>query len=293
MSFPVPFFFTTHRTCSWLYLQIQKHPCVKRLASSFSPGCWPFSSCFIGSLHDFLFAPDCISLESSAKNDAAGDDSWHFGVAGRSQNLILAYNNPNRNDARDAFFLLVDPRARIPALKLFFEELGTFDALFICLAILATGIAVLIAWCLTASLTSHIFLLKLLRKYRLIPYRHRPAQDQLKCPELQKPGEPLASLDCKQYVLKYAVRTSSDIIQDGKLILQTQVELERLYDTIWKQIPKEEKYILYDFAMDGFTNYKAGALIYKLMYRGPGCSSSSPRKPCTRKFSDSLPRCPS
>jgi hypothetical protein len=43
--------------------------------------------------------------------------------------------------------------------------------------------------------------------------------------------------------------------------------LEKFYDGLWKKLSTEEKYILYDFALDGFTNYKAGILLYKLLYR--------------------------
>lgn len=41
-----------------------------------------------------------------------------------------------------------------------------------------------------------------------------------------------------------------------------------VYESIWKDLSDEEKYILYDFSSDRYTNYKNSTLLYKLINKG-------------------------
>jgi hypothetical protein len=40
------------------------------------------------------------------------------------------------------------------------------------------------------------------------------------------------------------------------------------YDAIWKELKNEEKFVLYDFALDGFTNYRNIDILYGLYQKG-------------------------
>ncbi|MBV4359469.1 cache domain-containing protein [Pinibacter aurantiacus] len=51
-------------------------------------------------------------------------------------------------------------------------------------------------------------------------------------------------------------------------ILRMQSVLTPTYDDIWKELSEKEKFILFDFALDGFTNYKNPDTLYGLFKKG-------------------------
>jgi hypothetical protein len=51
------------------------------------------------------------------------------------------------------------------------------------------------------------------------------------------------------------------ILEFGKI-------MKNYYKIAWEELNKHEKFILYDFAMDGFTNYKNGSVIFALIRKG-------------------------
>jgi hypothetical protein len=51
-------------------------------------------------------------------------------------------------------------------------------------------------------------------------------------------------------------------------ILRMQTVLIPTYDDIWKELSEKEKFILFDFALDGFTNYKNPDTLYGLFKKG-------------------------
>lgn len=52
------------------------------------------------------------------------------------------------------------------------------------------------------------------------------------------------------------------------LILSHESRFATLYDCIWNTLPAEEQFILYDFCLDGYTNYKNKEILNKLMDKG-------------------------
>ncbi|MDI3321671.1 cache domain-containing protein [Pinibacter soli] len=51
-------------------------------------------------------------------------------------------------------------------------------------------------------------------------------------------------------------------------VLRMQSILTSTYDDIWKELSEKEKFILFDFALDGFTNYKNPDTLYGLFKKG-------------------------
>ncbi|HTI12086.1 MAG TPA: hypothetical protein VL832_26110, partial [Puia sp.] len=54
----------------------------------------------------------------------------------------------------------------------------------------------------------------------------------------------------------------------ARLILRNQEKFETLYDCIWNDLSIEEQYVLYDFCLDSYTNYKNKAVLNSLMNKG-------------------------
>lgn len=53
-----------------------------------------------------------------------------------------------------------------------------------------------------------------------------------------------------------------------EVILRLQYMLAPAYDAMWNALKPEEKYLLHDFALDGFTNYKNVDLLYGMYRKG-------------------------
>jgi|GEM_PF-7067843 len=55
----------------------------------------------------------------------------------------------------------------------------------------------------------------------------------------------------------------------GESIVKLHIALKPVYEKIWQYDCSDvEKYTLYNFALDGFTNYKKGIVLYKLLNKG-------------------------
>jgi len=200
------------------------------------------------SLHNLLFQADSTSLEALARLSAAGDNSWRFGQASHPQRLILNHCNPVGH-CRNAFSLSADPVSLYPALRFFLYRIFSLGAMRLSLLLMAILVTMIAATRLTASLASHVFLIRLLENFR-------------KKNDPQPPSDPWRPSDLGARPTSTRHREAEE-----NEILETQIWREKFYDNIWKQLSTEEKYVLYDFALDGFTNYKAGVLLYNLLYR--------------------------
>ncbi|MEJ7678407.1 MAG: hypothetical protein WKG06_11215 [Segetibacter sp.] len=59
------------------------------------------------------------------------------------------------------------------------------------------------------------------------------------------------------------------ISQEGaEQILRIQHLLTPGYNAIWEGLKSDEKFLLYDFALDGYTNYKNVDILYRLYQKG-------------------------
>jgi hypothetical protein len=54
----------------------------------------------------------------------------------------------------------------------------------------------------------------------------------------------------------------------GEKVLELHHALVPLYERIWQNCSPGEKFTLYDFALDGFTNYKKVDILYSLVEKG-------------------------
>lgn len=66
----------------------------------------------------------------------------------------------------------------------------------------------------------------------------------------------------------YKLEDKSVLDNKEDVILKFGEVMKDIYKEIWDKCNKHEKFILYDFAMDGFTNYKNGDVIFGLIRKG-------------------------
>jgi len=183
-------------------------------------------------LHQLLFTLDSTTLEPQGKAlDNAYDSSWELFRNGHNGYTMLYRNIGLNSDPGDIY--LIDTATRATALHVFGSKLGTLSPYTIILFFIALGVVGYSAYRLTTSLTRHIFLLDVLHKY-------------------YQAGDPFEELN------------QAGEIPEEK-ILADQMAQKDCYDSLWQSLSTEEKYILYDFALDGFTNYKSGTILYRLL----------------------------
>ncbi len=70
------------------------------------------------------------------------------------------------------------------------------------------------------------------------------------------------------------------------IILNNEQRFEPLYDCIWNALPVEEQYILYDFCLDGYTNYKNRDILNTLIDKGILTLKEDAFKPFSLSFRD-------
>jgi hypothetical protein len=64
-------------------------------------------------------------------------------------------------------------------------------------------------------------------------------------------------------------RTGLAPVEDQELyILRLTIANSKTYQMIWETLKPEEQYLIFDFALDGYTNYKDTLTIYKLLQKG-------------------------
>jgi len=201
-------------------------------------------------LHEFLFSSDSSTLEPPGKKEMAGDSSWYFYETGKNTSLRLKLFYKNQDDRIDHRDMQLPVAAAVneSALGLIGDKLflmGPLSFLSFILGLMLTGV---LAYLLTYSLSRHIFLLGLLDKY-------------------PTPGK-IDYAGVIDKIRKDESEKIKDTQDDEESLLSIQSGAENYYDRIWADLSTPEKFILYDFSLDGFTNYKAGTILYKLIRKG-------------------------
>jgi hypothetical protein len=56
--------------------------------------------------------------------------------------------------------------------------------------------------------------------------------------------------------------------EQEEYILETMLDHKSRFQQIWDELPREERYFIYDFADDGYTNYKDSELLFTLLRKG-------------------------
>ena len=183
-------------------------------------------------LHQLLFTLDSTTLEPQGKAlDNAYDSSWEL-FRNKHNGYTLLYRNIGLNSDPLGIYL-IDTATRATALHVFGSKLCTLSPYTIILFFIALVVVGYSAYRLTISLTRHIFLLDVLYKY---------------------------------YIAICVFENPDQAGEIGEVnISAIQLVLEDTYNNLWQSLSTEEKYILYDFALDGFTNYKSGTILYRLL----------------------------
>ncbi len=214
-------------------------------------------------IHRWLFASDSTALAWAATPDFASDSSWVFlqGNKGKWRGSKLTYYNQRDAIENSAVALETDSVASFSSSRLmenrFLSATAFYKAVYIG-GILLIGILLL---AITWSLARRIYLIDLFRtafprtsdttRLDQLLHHHRDADNPTSITEL------------------YRKETQwwMDPIANEQKIADNVDKLHPFYFAVWKSLSDMDRFTLYDFAVDGFTNYKNVIVLTSLIRR--------------------------
>ena len=255
---------------------------------SYSPNHYP-SADYIH-MHERLIPDDSISWIEPA--DSARDGSWFFGQDKTKPNAgpALAFLNSKDEINPITFHLTADSTASWNVLGLLVHSFCGDGPTFPIFFIVGLVVSLAIAYFLTRSLSRRIFLLELQLVARHIDTKDNPADNTYEGSKLKLPTR-LIILETLQQLKNLSsekddknksydfpeVHNFKDIycfeknlpmrLLEARMPLMIET-LEPVYSSLWDSLSTREKFILFDFAQDGFANYKAGKDLQALTKKG-------------------------
>ncbi|MBS1661505.1 MAG: cache domain-containing protein [Bacteroidetes bacterium] len=192
-------------------------------------------------IHELFFPEDSDVLSSTPHPDSADDGSWRF-YTDEASRVWLDYEAPTDWVDNGPLQLQAGTTASGSSLSLIGRQTGSTGALFIFLYFGAQLLSVFLAYKVTMSLATRIFMIDLFNDFA--------------CPPDETPGSLPPWLE--------TIRTEERSNPSPELILCNGELNEKLYAQLWAPLSSLEKFVLFDLAKDGFTNYRTGGILWQL-----------------------------
>ncbi len=243
-------------------------------------------------LHDQVYPGDSLVLNWIDTTDAAADRSWAFAKqpAGDSSGPELLYRKRRDGINPNAFRLTTDATALRNTAGLIGHSFSGTGRAFSIFFIVGLCFSLTVAYFLTLSLAKRIFLVELQEVVSQMSNEENPAALMLKQSEIQPailammlktnqqlhPGSPDMDQKEMQRNDDWLPGFRDIYLFEKKLPLSTLEALmpwlietlRPVYRALWKKLSERHKFILFDFAQDGFANYKAGRDLQALVDKG-------------------------
>jgi len=225
------------------------------------------TSLFYKTITRFLFLPpDHDEFYNDQTHNAYYYWQGSFDRANDSDRLYLYYKNTTDRKSKLSFSLFTkQPKAALFK-ELFSSPFGVLSLFFIC-------IFIFLFYKMIYSISIRVFLIHF--------YKGRSNQDDAdpdwlkqcyKYANLAKAKELLGISKDEVFSFKKVRNIENALLkQDSnfeEFVLEMQFALEEVFKNIWQKCSAEEKFCLYDFAEDGFTNYKKVITLYGLHNKG-------------------------
>ena len=241
-------------------------------------------------LHDRFFPSDSIVMDWISPADAAADRTWYFAKQPKDDRPELLYSKRRDGINPNPFRLTTDANATRTTMGLMTHSFSGTGTAFSILFIVGLCLSMAIAYFLTLSLTKRIFLVELEQVTSLDDKTTSLAKEYYNLsnakPALQKMISDtcrdwdISTLDPSQNNIPFADPGFPRLIDiyyfEKKLpirVLEDKMpwlvdKLKPVYTELWNTLTISQKFILYDFALDGFSNYKAGKDLQTLISKG-------------------------
>jgi hypothetical protein len=215
--------------------------------------------------HQLFFPEDSSVMAWTEIPLSAGDGSWTFWARkAPGPGTELDYSTQKDGLDKEPFQLHLGPEAPRSTFSLLCSETGATSTAFILLFFGSQAMSVLLSLILTHSLARRIFLANLINQTEETDQPDQPGQK----PAADKTTAPAVQDGPAVQEAPGTQQKDPDPAQQELRILENLIRDEDLYDDKWEKLKPMEKFILYDFAKDGFTNYRTIWFIYKLKHQG-------------------------
>lgn len=224
---------------------------------------------FYKTVTQFLFLPPDHDefYDNPSHNDYYG---WKENFdSGRVDSLTLYYKN--LTDYRDKSSIMLS--AAIPEFYIFKGITSDYWGYLIMLALV---LFILLFYKTIYSISKRVFLVgyfedaatksndALQEDKQWLKQRYTYIKIEDLCKKLYPHNTPTSFADLRQ--------KENEVLDEdkngGEDIIKMHLALIPLYEKIWKECSDIEKFTLYDFALDGFTNYKKVTVLYQLIEKG-------------------------
>ena len=242
-------------------------------------------------LHDRFFPTDSLVLDWIGPDYSATDNTWNFASHSLEKSgPELLYRKRRDGINPGPFRLATDVNASRTTMGLMTHSFSGTGTAFCIFFIVALCFSLAIAYFVTLSLTKRIFLVELEQVTSLndktIPEATVDYNQSNIRPALQK----MISDTCKEWDITTLAPPENSIsftdpafprlmdiyyfekklpirVLEGKMPWLVH-KLEPVYSELWDPLTISQKFVLYDFSLDGFTNYKAGKDLQVLISKG-------------------------
>ncbi len=232
-------------------------------------------------LHSLFFPEDSVTLTGQRSQYTASDGSWYFRQTEKDDQNEPRLLYKNLQDGYTSHFikLNLDDMANYNSVHLLEADIACLTpspGLFLAFALSVFVLISIGCYYLSRSLAERLFLrdlwliystkknpnnITLDKNYFFRQITERYANDKALQSILILPSP----LDLNA-VYKY--ETEALIKYNDEKVFYMKDLMKIFYEQIWNGLDKTQKFILYDFAEDGFTNYKADYILLRLLNQG-------------------------
>ncbi len=243
-------------------------------------------------LHDQFFRDDSLVLDWTKPTSRAADSSWYF-IKQESKDVSgpeLLYSKRKDGINPGAFGLTSDPNAYWNTTRLIVHSFSGMGTAFSIFFIVGLCFSLSIAYFLTLSLARRIFLVELQQVVGQVNYSHNYASKLYEESGVQPTIRsmihgtprhlPEGSTDSSINEIKkddpgkpglhdiYLFEKKLPLYKLESMMPALIEALKPVYVKLWRKLSPQHKFILFDFAQDGFANYKAGRDLQALIEKG-------------------------
>ncbi|HEY4290647.1 MAG TPA: cache domain-containing protein [Puia sp.] len=217
-------------------------------------------------IHRLIFPDDSNVLSSTAHPNAADDSTWSFFTdqGPYTDRVWLEYDAPTDRIDNGPLLLQANMAASSSSLNLISRQTGSTGALFIFLYFGAQLLSVFLAYKVTVSLATRVFMIDLF--------------EDLPCPPDGSNAE-----NAGDGWLENIRNAENNEVSQETILCNLKLH-EKLYAQLWRPLSPMEKFVLYDLAKDGFTNYRTGSILWQLQKKNLLVFSNGLLEPVTNSF---------
>ncbi len=242
-------------------------------------------------LHDQFFPSDSLVMAWIDTGYSAKDNTWYFAIDSTEKSAPeLMYMKRNDGINPNPFRLTTDSNASRTTIGLMTHSFSGTGTAFPIFFIVGLCFSLVLAYFITLSLTKRIFLVELEQVTSLDDKTKSLAKGYYNLSNTRPALQKMITDSCKEWDITTLDPSENSIsftdpafprlidiyYFEKKLPIRVLEEkmpwlLEKLgpvYGELWQQLSESQKFILFDFAKDGFANYKAGRDLQALITMG-------------------------